>query len=566
MKKSIYLFQLFSVAVISSMLCCCSDDIINSNKVDELETPETRSAFNDYFDWDRIDGISTFSPNVNQNITIDLPWDGGSTVSIGIPTTWLDENASNPTYSNRYYARENGWNLVYSNMLKHTNTKYFALHNKYTGILRFFFYEIASSAGSGTTTSFWGIKMDKPSSLFNFTGTASDGMDKSMAYPSYITTSEGTIIGNSFTSIGYKANNWYGFEIECAYDPTIKNNSAHNFEVKGWAAETINLTGNATTTGTIKGTIEIMPQATNFNLNLSNLLNKTNSEQNIVAKQEGVAGSLGSTIESGIAKNDSFFVNLWKNIKTKAGLGISAGVQSGLKSILSSGGSFVVKALGGAVKSIFGIGGSKPSIGKVDLCLSSQTNITLTGETNIVGWGAISSFPVPGSTTNVNNLPLYNKPLGAWNLKETPIVIVSGEEEGWHNTEEDYEDGDEGFPFHCFSYWLQDCEIILNPEIQNLFRIENQEQTLICRDEYYIMNIREEQACAYFNSQKYYDVSSSPSTMIIRGEGDISEGMNQIEFYARISFDLVNINNPQIVYSFSKYFSVNEVEGEYNIN
>ena len=29
--------------------------------------------------------------------------------NLGIPSTWLDENASDPIYANRYYSRENGW-------------------------------------------------------------------------------------------------------------------------------------------------------------------------------------------------------------------------------------------------------------------------------------------------------------------------------------------------------------------------------------------------------------------------------------------------------------------------
>ena len=38
---------------------------------------------------------------------------------------------------------------------------------------------------------------------------------------SYIASTEGTFLGNEFVSSGYKANNWYGLEIECAYDPSL---------------------------------------------------------------------------------------------------------------------------------------------------------------------------------------------------------------------------------------------------------------------------------------------------------------------------------------------------------
>lgn len=78
----------------------------------------------------------------------------GSSNNLGIPSTWLDENASDPIYANRYYSRENGWELIYSNITESTPTKYFALYHKYTGLLRFFFYEIASSAGLGSSEAF----------------------------------------------------------------------------------------------------------------------------------------------------------------------------------------------------------------------------------------------------------------------------------------------------------------------------------------------------------------------------------------------------------------------------
>lgn len=48
----------------------------------------------------------------------------GSSNNLGIPSTWLDENASDPIYANRYYSRENGWELIYSNITESTPTKY----------------------------------------------------------------------------------------------------------------------------------------------------------------------------------------------------------------------------------------------------------------------------------------------------------------------------------------------------------------------------------------------------------------------------------------------------------
>ena len=50
-------------------------------------------------------------------------------------------------------------------------------------------------------------------------------------------------------------------------------------------------------------------------------------------------------------------------------------------------------------------------------------------EQTTTGWGSISSFPVAGTTNNNNDVPIYNFPLGVWNLKKSPQIIrnVEGE-------------------------------------------------------------------------------------------------------------------------------------------
>lgn len=62
----------------------------------------------------------------------------GSSNNLGIPSTWLDENASDPIYANRYYSRENGWELIYSNITESTPTKYFCFIPQIYRITPFF--------------------------------------------------------------------------------------------------------------------------------------------------------------------------------------------------------------------------------------------------------------------------------------------------------------------------------------------------------------------------------------------------------------------------------------------
>lgn len=204
MRKSLLLF-IFASCLFNSCDDTFTNDIITTHP---NNPPSNRSAFDNYFDWDRINDIETINPFTHTITTMGIPWKKGSSNNLGIPSTWLDENASDPIYANRYYSRENGWELIYSNITESTPTKYFALYHKYTGLLRFFFYEIASSAGLGSSEAFWGIRTDKTTSLFNFMEEISIPINRSEK-SSYIASTEGTFLGNEFVSSGYKANNWY---------------------------------------------------------------------------------------------------------------------------------------------------------------------------------------------------------------------------------------------------------------------------------------------------------------------------------------------------------------------
>lgn len=99
---------------------------------------------------------------------------------------------------------------------------------------------------------------------------------KSFRKSSYIASTEGTFLGNEFVSSGYKANNWYGLEIECAYDPSLNTQNLANFEIRGWAVNKIKTTGMAQTSGDITGTIVMnTTNISNFNFNLANTFNNS---------------------------------------------------------------------------------------------------------------------------------------------------------------------------------------------------------------------------------------------------------------------------------------------------
>ena len=590
MNKKLFTYQswLLKITMITFwgvVFCQCKSD----NDLPEPDSPEpegeipliTKAAFDDYFEWDRLDKFPIYNPNIGRSDNIELPWAKGSTVSLGIPNEWLDPNAYSPTFSERYYSRENNWVLVYSNLTKNTVNKYFALYNTHTGLLRFFVYALSNASGGGVSSSYWGIRVDKSTSLFNFTTEFADDMTKKIASPSYITSPPGTVMGTQFIGKGYQVNNWYGLEVECAYDPSIAVGTLYNFEMMGWAVNKTTITGDGKTDGSITGTVEFMAPTSNFNISLSEMFKQSNSKTNIVADNGGVVRGLGDKIEEGISKNDSFFKGLWNNIKRKAMSGIGDGVKNGLQAIFTSGGSVAAKALTGADSSILGIGGSKPSVGKVDLRLSSNTKFTFEAEQVLPGWGTVSQLPIPGCSTNPNDMPLYNESLGVWNLSKMPILNIEGISHDFYINTQTFYKG-----VYNFRYYL-DCtqnDLIINSAIRNKVTISSFNVQIAAEDNNpYIFGSSsvgeyggyEPEPFGWIGNKKYYSKiligrpSGSSSTVsalygsVFVKNYPVYEDIRHVsptEFYhgnfkAVVSFDMKD-NATGKVYSFSKWFNV----------
>lgn len=535
------------------LLCSCNDIFTNDVVTVEANKPlKSRAAFNNYFDWDCVNDIETINPFTNTMVTMGLPWKKGSSNNLGIPQTWLDENASDPIYANRYYSRENGWELVYSNIAESTPTKYFALYHKYTGLLRFFFYEISSSAGLGSSEAFWGIRIDKTTSLFNFMEEVSLPANH-LGKSSYIASTEGTFLGNEFVSSGYKANNWYGLEIECAYDPNLNTENLANFEIRGWAVNKIKTTGTAQTSGDITGTIVMNTNnISNFNFSLNNTFN--NSRTSIAVNQSGFINTVSKEIEDGVTKKDSFWKSIGNSIKGAA----VSGIKNGLKALVTSGGSVAVNALKGLAGSIIGINKNKPSVGQINLKINTNTQMQFESEQTTMGWGSISSFPVAGTTVNNNDLPIYNYPLGAWNLKELPQIIRNVEGEiGMY-----YDAG-----YFTYEYELGNYEILVNPIISQEYTVHSEADLIFISNNF----IESANPFAYIKETKYYGGGNSFITDTL--EGDSSDKhfhdnypLKKDDLLIHIYVELINKKDSNIKYSFSKYFHAGEIiEGTSNI-
>lgn len=181
MKSYKLYFTILSIALFAS----CQDENLQEIIPTTTNLVESRAVYDNYVEWDN---TSTLNYKYGSDVikTFTVPWAAGQAQSAGVPSDWFDSNLNSSNPKQRIYSHANGWEMVYSNLLtSDQNRKYFALYNKYTGIMRFFFYEIASSSGSNSSSSFISVQVTN-SSLLNFTHSDPQAMDYRPTATSYI--------------------------------------------------------------------------------------------------------------------------------------------------------------------------------------------------------------------------------------------------------------------------------------------------------------------------------------------------------------------------------------------
>ncbi len=567
MRSNIYSITGVIAVVLGLMIFCVSCEDMMEYRIEEqvvTDSLKLKGAYNDgYFQWDRVDEISTFDKYGN-SILIPLPWEPGGTQSAGIPFSWIDENANVPNFEDRMYSKENGWELVYSNLNKYNSpNKYFALYNKYTGIMRFFFFSISSSSGVGTTSTFVGMNIDRSSSLFNFTKVYANGINKRSSSPGYIYSPGWQLGVSSNRSIGFKENTWYGIEIECAYDPQQQDGS--RFSTAVWAANVTITVGEGVTNGQISGAItSSSSQMPNLSLDFGSTT--TNTENRYVLDKKGSEEAVGDSIEAGVNKGDPFFTGVWSNIKTNIskwiGSGVQNGVKAGIKDVLSSGGAVATKVLGNVFNSILGTNANQ-SVSKVELTLKSTTDFELESTTEVIGWGVISPFPLPASGSD--DPPLYDDQLGVWNLKNTPVVSIRVFRNLYYESNP-YNPSRINYHFNYLTS-LSSSDLEINPKIKSEFSVENFKYELIVESSLKAKEILENfnnfEPYSFVGKSRYYRAGNSLRSKYFNLYGGSypdsyywSNAMKP-DFKVRVSFDLKHKLNGR-EYSYSKYFNVDK--------
>ncbi|WP_071146140.1 hypothetical protein [Bacteroides ihuae] len=552
MKKKLlisYLIVSCTLILSNSFLSSCADDLNPSvSNIDTSGEATTRSAYDNSFDWENSTKVDMVNGSGNVVKNVNLPWQLGVS-NMGIPSGWIDENIEEE-YSQRMYTKQKNWELVYSNINETTSYKYIVLYNKMTGILRCFYYILSDPSGTGTTNSIWGIGVNKPSALFNYTSSIAEDASVRKDSPIHISTPVGAIANNNFSTVGFQNQVWYGLEIECAYDPQTTISNDCNLYLMGRAVDKITYTGTGESKGNIEGTItSTAPAGAGLSVQFSNMFNTNNS---ISTNQNSVVGAVGDQIANGVAAKSSFYTSLWGNIKSNAAKwavsGLEAGVKQGLSAIVSSGGSVVASALGSLFSSM---SGSTNTISKVDLKMVLNSKYKFEGEKILPGW-TDCTLPIPGTKSETQaNKPLYNSALGVWNLISTPQINLSILHLQMTKNGAMIID-DDGKTDAYYKSVSDQSIIILNPIISNDFSITD----FSCKVARVLGECNELQATAepaLIETLPYYVGYNITQTTLLN--------YNYSRFYAgkkkgivEIKFNLVSKKDNSIIYLYKKYF------------
>jgi len=347
------------------LLAGCKKEFTNNSIL--VNSIKTKDGFpNQSFNWETqtlmMQGVAAGPLNPS------LPWSSqsGSYVNANIITD---------------YKSNDGWVLVYNTFNPSYYTAnaasgglYFALYNKYRGLLRYYLYVPAGQFGGGVNIQH-GLSIylgtGLTTTMLNFDGT--DIVDPSATNLSFTKTNNVGIA---------QQGGWYDMQYEIAYDHTFSSAVFPNLGI-AWNSRTITISDikiNGTEAGTETGSIT----------------------------QQGNNG-LGSVIINGVAAA----AEIW---------GISdAGIAGSRLQSAASGG--LAGNLTGFFSGIFG--GNSNNTQEVDLKMNST--IALTGTITTPNSLAPNTFVFPGESIASGNgsfPPLYTSLLGVFNLNDRPIVNV----------------------------------------------------------------------------------------------------------------------------------------------
>lgn len=375
MKKTLYKKAAIAVLIAGSLLGCRKDtDVLPNGPVARAINQDILANYQ--FDWEN---------------AVTMPISASATTPVYVP--WRSQGGTpiDPAISEDYH-KIDGWDLVYNSFspdnFPNSGDKgtiptataqpigglYFALYNRYRGLLRYYLFVPPSFFGSSTQLSH-GLQVNSAgttSKMLNFEGV--DIVDATANAAGFSTTSK-----DGISTTG----GWYAMQYQIAYDPAFAGTTYPNPGFK-WNTYSLSVTQiklDGVEVGNIKGTITTPKPDfdwTNATLNLG------------LGVAEAFIGNLGTAAKTGFT-------------------GLQQAAQGGIAGSAS-----------GFLSGIFG--GAAPSPQEVALTMNST--ITTTGTANTNQPYQLNTFAFPGQRTSGTNgvPPLIGYSIGLFNLSARPTI------------------------------------------------------------------------------------------------------------------------------------------------
>jgi len=368
----------FLVLCMVMTLFSCQDNVLSFEKKQSTSSNNIKEEV--------IEGIYPYSQQAKSR-GISIPeWENWEKVrlssgvigldSVAVPWSDTFSNTVIPTQVRKDIKSENGWML-----LKYTvngnwgkNNSYMFFYNKYTGVLKVFYY---CESNTPSSTGIWHLRIDVPQKLFSFIDEIADPINGIYQKQDVYCTNK-TASGTTGFTYG-----WNYFQIELAYDPQFTNGTLYINPINR-TSSSITLTGsyNSSSKGALIATTQ------------------TNSAKGTLDGFAKAAGEDAFTFVKEETKENKFSKEILSKIGNIAHEGVSAIVSGGVNKLFSS---FIGRF-------------NKTQTLNYDLQFTTNGKAELSGSISTETTGGLS----PGSL-NLSPTVLGIR-LGVWNLEEQPTI------------------------------------------------------------------------------------------------------------------------------------------------
>ena len=388
------MYGLFFLAFFILTVYSCKEELVEPDEEPEttVEIAEEKGIISPDFALGSNSALLEYKNKFGQIRQVVPPWGSGART-----------DASDDVRFDRL--KKDGWRVVYNTFVTSQTQEQpvLVIYNVYRGILRWWWFnDTETNAGNFMTFAF---QMDgMQTSMLNFAGGRAAGtLREYKNHPYILETNAGEF------NTGLANNRWYHFDVETSYDPRISGQaqSSYSLAVNSWATSVSTMTLKGSLTGTANGTITRSGSGVSLFAGLANAINvsKTNTvSTNSVTYKTGeeVKQTLGNKIDSQVSS------------------GLAKALGSAMNKLAGEG----LKVIQSPLSNVFASLVSSDKLDKQKVSLSLAAKLDLKGDITTPTPGFVFKGAVPGTRrgNETGFLPLYNHPLGVFNLKSKPVV------------------------------------------------------------------------------------------------------------------------------------------------